>query len=277
MAILQVDFMSESLMRTVPLKVILPADKLSFPGQPKREHKPFKTLYLLHGVFGSHIDWITGTNIMKWAEEKDLAVVMPAGENMFYVDQEAGHNYYGEYIGKELPEITRKMFPLSPEREDTFIGGLSMGGYGALRNGLKYCENFGCIAAMSSALIIDGLEDRTDDIPLFIETRAYAERVFGELSRVKDSDKNPKWLAEEIASEKKSFPKIYMACGESDSLLAVNREMQDALRKAGADVTYEESPGGHEWDYWNQTIKRVLDWLPLDGSESGMNSGNVGI
>src|SRR5690606_5786585 len=109
MALLQVNFMSKSLARTVPMNVILPVDKMTFPGMPVREDKPYKTLYLLHGVFGNYTDWVTGTNIQRWAEEKDLVVVMPSGDNMFYVDNPGVNNFYGEFIGKELVEITRKM------------------------------------------------------------------------------------------------------------------------------------------------------------------------
>lgn len=277
MAYLQMSILSQSLMRTVPVNVILPVDKMVFPGMPAREEKPYKTLYLLHGVFGSHVDWVNGTNIQRWAEENDLAVVMPAGENMFYVDQEASHNYYGEFIGKELVELTRKMFPLSRKREDTYIAGLSMGGYGAVRNGLKYHETFGYIAGLSVAAIIDDLEKRTDDAPIFIESRSYAESIFGDLHKVADSDRNPKWLARKLAEEKASLPKVYIACGQQDSLLAKNQDLQQCLRECGFDVTYEEAPGAHEWDFWNSQIKKVLAWLPLENSQAGMNSGNVGI
>lgn len=277
MAYLQMNLLSQSLMRTVPVNVILPADKMVFPGMPVREEKPYKTLYLLHGVFGSHIDWINGTNIQRWAEEKDLAVVMPAGENMFYVDQEAAHNYYGEFIGKELVELTRKMFPLSRKREDTYIAGLSMGGYGALRNGLKYHETFGCIAGLSVASIIDDIDKRVDDVPFFIEGRAYAESIFGDLGKVKESDKNPKWLAKKLVEENAELPKIYIACGLQDSLLPKNQELRDCLKGLGYDVTYQEAPGAHEWDFWNSQIKEVLEWLPLEGSKAGVSSGNVGL
>lgn len=278
MALIQVNFLSKSLMRTVPLHVILPVDKLTFPGMPLREEKPFKTLYLLHGIFGNYTDWVSGTNIQRWAEEKDLAVVMPSGDNMFYVDQEASHNYYGELIGQELVEITRKMFPLSHRREDTFIAGLSMGGYGAIRNGLKYHGTFGYIAGLSSAMLIDGLEARTNDTPFFIERRDFAESFFGDLSRVKDSDKDPKWLVKKLIAEQADLPKMYLACGVEDSLLEPNREFRDWLLAAGVDVTYEEGPGSHEWDFWNRYIKKVIGWLPLeDDAKAGVSSGNVGI
>lgn len=277
MAFLQMNVLSQSLMRTVPVNVTLPVDKMMFPGMPQREEKPYKTLYLLHGVIGSHIDWVNGTSIQRWAEEKDLAVVMPAGENMFYVDQEAAHNYYGEFIGKELVELTRKMFPLSRRREDTYIAGLSMGGFGALRNGLKYHETFSRIAGLSVADIIDDLDQRTDDVPLFIESRSYAESIFGDLAEVAGSDKNPRWIAAKLAEEKAQLPEIYIACGLSDSLLPNNRKLQECLKGLGYDVTYEEAPGAHEWDFWNRFIKKVLEWLPLDDGQAGVSSGNVGV
>lgn len=276
MALIQVNFLSKSLMRTIPVNVILPVDKITFPGMPVRDEKPYKTLYLLHGIFGNYTDWVSGTNIQRWAEEKDLAVVMPSGDNMFYVDQEKTQNRYGELIGQELVEITRKMFPLSRKREDTFIAGLSMGGYGAIRNGLKYHDTFGYIGGLSSALIIDGLDARTNDTPLFMERRDYAECIFGDLKEVGTSDKNPEWLVKKLSEEKVEFPKVYLACGTEDSLLTVNRKMHETMQASGVDVTYEEGPGGHEWDFWNRYIKRFIDWLPLEG-KAGINSGNVGI
>lgn len=144
---------------------------------------------------------------------------MPSGDNMFYVDQKECQNYYGEFIGKELVEMTRKMFPLSHKREDTFIAGLSMGGYGAIRNGLKYNDTFGYIAGLSSAIIIDSIENKTNDSPFFMERKEYLERVFGELTKVKDSDMNPRWLVDRLQQEQVELPKMYLACGTEDSLL----------------------------------------------------------
>lgn len=277
MALIQVNFVSKSLMRTVPIQVILPVDKLAFEEDTAQEQAPFKTLYLLHGILGNYTDWVSGTNVQRWAEEKNLAVVMPSGDNMFYLDQEKEHNYYGEFIGRELVNLTRRMFPLSHKREDTFIGGLSMGGYGAIRNGLKYHETFGRIAGLSSAMVIDTLEERTNEAPMFFETRDYAERIFGDLSEVKNSDKNPEWLLETLSKEKAVFPKVYLACGTEDFLLEPNRKLKKAMEAAGVELTYEEGPGGHEWDFWNRYIKKVIDWLPLeDDAKSGINSGNIG-
>lgn len=277
MALIQVSLFSQSLMRTVPVNVLLPVDKMTMPGQPLREEKPFKTLYLLHGVFGSYIDWVAGTRIGRFSDEHDLCVVMPSGDNAFYVDQSAGNNFYGEYVGRELVELTRRMFPLSRKREDTYIGGLSMGGYGALRNGLKYSDTFGGIVALSAACHLEEMAARTEDTGTMLANKSYAEACFGDLKKLLDSDKNPKYLARQLQSQGKPFPKIYMACGDKDSLLPSNREMVTFLREQGADVTFEVGPGGHEWDFWDTYIQKAIQWLPTEDSGLGVSSGNVGI
>ena len=275
MAWIQMNLLSQKLMRTVPVNVIMPADKMVFPGMKPREEKPYKTLYLLHGVFGNYTDWINGTRIQRFAEENDLVVVMPSGDNAFWIDQPKGHNFYGEYIGEELVELTRKMFPLSHKREDTYIGGLSMGGYGALRNGLKYNETFGAIVALSAALVVDDVKKRTNENGFFLESRDYAESVFGNLDEVEASDKNPKYLVEKLLEQKKEIPAIYMACGNQDSLLKVNQEFADFLKAKNVNVTFEIGEGNHEWDFWDTYIKKAMDWLPLEKSVAGVNSGNI--
>lgn len=280
MAVLQVNFMSKTLMRTVPVQVILPVENL--PSSDNRESKTeesFKTLYLLHGVFGNYTDWLSGTRIQRWAEEKNLAVVMPSGDNSFYLDHKESGNFYGEFVGRELVEITRKIFNLSNKREDTFIAGLSMGGYGAIRNGLKYHETFGYIAGLSSALILEQTLSMTYDAPL-LENRAYAESCFGNLNEAIEGDKNPKVLVKMIKEKMKKdsgvhFPKMFMACGTEDFLLEQNRDFKNLLEKNNVDLTYVEGPGGHNWDFWDTYIKKIIDWLPLEVAVNTLNSGNV--
>ena len=137
MALIKVDFFSQSLMRTVTINALIPVDKV-IEEEQEFKRKQYKTLYLLHGIFGNYTDWICGTRIQRWAQDHDLAVIMPSGENKFYVDNEKSHEYYSKFIGEELVDVTRRLFPLSKQKEDTFIAGLSMGGYGEITNGLKY-------------------------------------------------------------------------------------------------------------------------------------------
>ncbi len=276
MAVFQVNFMAETLGRTVPLYVILPTDKVYFPGMPRREEgKPYKTLYLLHGVIGNYTDWLYGTRIQRWAEERDLCVVMPSGDNSMYIDQ--GTDLYGKFIGKELVEFTRRTFPLSHKKEDTYIGGLSMGGFGAMRNGLKYSDTFGAIISLSGAFVLD--EDTLVEVkePKFpADTMEYKKRVYGQdLRAAIDSDKNPKVLVEKLAKEGKSFPEIYMAIGTEDFLLPKHEAFIKVLKDNGVKFTLEMGPGSHEWDFWDTYIKKALDWLPLEKGVAGQSSGNV--
>lgn len=279
MAIIQVTYMSQALWRTVPVQVILPVDKFNSGGSASI-NKEFKTLYLLHGLLGSSADWLLGTRIQRLAEERNLAVVMPSGDNSFYIDRPESNNRYGEFVGKELVEMTRRMFPLSDKLQDTFIGGLSMGGFGAVRNGLKYHDTFGAVLSLSGALhVFEGLDDkgRREDHTNFIE---HEISVFGPLNEAVLTDKNPRVLIdmiteEKIADRRVSLPRIYMACGVQDKLLPYNRIYAELFAQKGFDVTYEEAQGDHNWDFWDKYIEKALDWLPLEDKSQGLNSGNV--
>lgn len=276
MAQLKVDFMSKILMRTVSINVILPVDNILL-GKEEEKIKPFKTLYLLHGIFGNNSDWISGTRIQAWAQEKNVAVVMPSGENKFYINNEYTCERFSDFIGIELVEMTRKMFNLSNKREDTFIAGLSMGGYGAIINGLKFNNTFGYIAGLSSGLILDEVIYGTEDgITAMMGGRQYYTGVFGDISKIKGSDKDYEALAKRLSGSE-STPKMYLCCGTEDFLIDVNRKFRDLLIENGFDVTYVEGPGKHDWYFWDEYILKVLNWLPLIEESKGIDSGNIGI
>lgn len=269
MAHLTCNFYSKALMRTVNIEVILPTDK-----QSNGIDKQYKTLYLLHGIFGSESDWIHGTRIETWAQDKNLVVVMPSGENKFYVDNPKSNEYYSKFIGEELVEFTRKSFPLSHKREDTFIGGLSMGGYGAMVNGLKYHDTFGAIIALSSAFILDLIVRSSDKAENPLHRKSYYESVFGDLDQLKGSDKDYEALLSKLDVEQ--VPDIYMACGTEDRLLyKFNEQFHELLEEKGVKHKFVSGPGGHEWNFWDRYIKRALDWLPLDLEGKEQSSGNV--
>ena len=270
MALLQVSYLSKALFRTVPLYVILPSDKIDYRtfGYANDRDKKFKTLYLLHGLLGDCSDWVNGTRIRRWAEEKNLAVVMPSGDNAFYIDYPGTKNNYSDFIGKELVEVTRNMFPLSDKREDTYIAGLSMGGYGALRNGIVYSDTFSHVAGLSSAAhLFDGKEH---DAMLMDE-----KAIFGDMEKASKTDLNPTVAFDNLLKEKRPAPKFYISCGTEDGLFDANVDFKNYLVGKGADVTWDEEKRGHDWDFWDSQIKKVLDWLPLEGENLGLGSGNV--
>lgn len=273
MALIQCNFFSKALMRTVPIQVVLPTDKFVGP-QGIQPEGPFKTLYLLHGIMGNYTDWVSGTRVQSWAQDRNLAVVMPSGDNSFYVDNPKSSANYGTFIGKELVDFTRRTFPLSRKREDTFIGGLSMGGFGSIVNGLQNPETFGAVCAFSSALILDSAPQNKEYTDNLFTNRGYYESIFGDLTKVRGSFFDYDALAEKVAplAEK---PKFYMACGTEDELIGVNRQFRDHLQKLGFDVTYEEGPGVHDWYFWDEYILRAMEWLPLGQAKQGVSSGNI--
>ena len=274
MALIQVNYLSRALYRTVPVNVVLPADKISVEagGYAMKPGQRFKTLVLLHGLLGNYTDWVSGTRIQRWAEEKNLAVIMPSGDNSFYIDSPIpNNNHYDQFVGCELLEVMRNMFPLSRRREDTFIAGLSMGGYGAIRNGMKYAGNYSHIAGLSSALE----ELKPGFVPLAGENAVFGDP---EAARTTDLDHFVAYerLLKRVEAGEVSMPRFYLACGTRDRLLSATRAFRDRLRADGVSVDYDEEDRGHDWDFWDSQIRKVLDWLPLEEDAGGLGSGNVG-
>lgn len=253
-------------MHAVPVTVILPVDPFPYDGMPEREDKPFKTLYLLHGGFGSQNDWIYYTNIKNYAEAHNLAVVIPAGNNQFFADQRSVHENYGEYVGQELVEITRKMFPLSRRREDTFIAGCSMGGYAALKLGIKYNETFGYAAGISVPTVIEGLRRKDERrLPVTLGGVSFIEAVFGDVESFEGSENDLVWLAEQKLKGGGELPKLRMICGSSDGLLDENLKISEEFRSVGCDILFSEEEGTHDWKFWDAQIRSIIDdWLPVE-------------
>lgn len=275
MATIKVDFLSKYLMRTVSFQAIIPVDNFT-EANYNQEKASFKTLYLLHGIFGNDTDWISGTRIQAWANDYNLAVIMPAGENKFYLDNQYSGEMWGKFIGEELVTFTRKLFPLSTKRDDTFIAGLSMGGYGAIINGLRYHDTFGYLAALSPALILeDYYKTGTFNVPLIPKDSHYMEFIFGLADKINESDNNYYNLIDELLSQNVTLPKIYLCIGKDDSLLKDVNKFSAYLLEKNIKHTYIIDEGGHEWYFWDKYIHEILKWLPLTNNNMGINSGNV--
>lgn len=223
-----------------------------------------KTLYLLHGMSDDEGTWMRRTSIERYAEEKGLAVVMPDGGLGWYTDMYRGLAWF-KFISGELPALCRRFFPiLSDKREDTYIGGNSMGGYGALKCALRAPRTFSKVISLSGAL--DAADTAVNNtVPA---TRRYWEDVFGPAEDVSGSE-NDLFAAATALTDPALRPRIYMWCGTEDFLYAQNIRMRDHLRALGYDLTYEESPGDHQWRHWDKKIADALDWLlPGEGEDA---------
>lgn len=223
-----------------------------------------KTLYLLHGMSDDEGTWMRRTSIERYAEEKGLAVVMPDGGLGWYTDMYRGLAWF-RFISEELPALCRRFFPiLSDKREDTWIGGNSMGGYGALKCALRAPRTFSRVISLSGAL--DAADTAINNtVPA---TRRYWEDVFGPAEDVSGSE-NDLFAAATALTDPALRPRIYMWCGTEDFLYGQNTRMRDHLRALGYDLTYEESPGDHQWRHWDKKIADALDWLlPGEGEDA---------
>lgn len=156
------------------------------------------------------------------------------------------------------------------------LSGVSMGGYGALYNGILNHGTFGYIVALSSALVMEKAWKTTYEHPSMFESRLYFERCFGDLDKLPDSNMHLQTLIKEKMAEGAKLPEIYMACGKDDSLLGVKDGFAAFLKECNIPVTYEVGAGDHEWNFWDAYIKKGMEWLPLEQVDRGIHSGNIG-
>lgn len=262
MALTEVNFVSYTLKRQVSFKALIPTDNLFFPGKETAfQSYPARTLYLLHGYTGCGNDFLTGTPVFQLAIQHNIAVIMPNGENAFYLEDEAKGEDYSKFIGKELVDFTRSMFHLSDKREDTYIGGVSMGGYGALINALRYPDTFSKAITLSGAYVELEFADQKRYIPDFNSDEKYQKKVFGDVETMRQRNVDPRFCIEELQRQAKPIPQIYFACGEQDFMIAQNRKLHRFLEDAQIPHTYSEGTGAHDWGYWNHHLAAALDWL----------------
>lgn len=262
MALIQADFYSLALSKITNFNILLPNDVLPEMIEGNENyHREMKTLYLLHGYSGNSKDWLLGSSIQELAIKYNLAVVMPSGDNSFYLDAKGTGRAYCQYVGKELIEYTRKTFGLANRKENTYIGGISMGGFGAIHTGLTFPDTFARIISFSSALIIHNIKNMQEDEKDEIADYYYYRSVFGDLKKLEQSSNNPEYLIRKLKEQGEIIPPVYMVCGTEDFLLEQNRSFHRFLMAEGIDVKYKESPGMHDWPFWNQQVEASIQWL----------------
>lgn len=259
MALLHVNFFSDTLGMCMNMDVILPQKANGQIGVDSAAGDTFPTLYLLHGMSDDHTIWQRRTSIERYVSDMNLAVVMPSTHLGFYTDMAHGHRYF-TYITKELPAICRSFFRgMSGKREDTFVAGLSMGGYGAFKMALGAPETFCAGASLSGALDVASMAYSY----IYDEKPAYWNDIFGSQAEIKGSDNDLLALADRLKQSGRPLPKLYAWCGTEDFLYQYNLNARDRLNALGYELTYEESPGDHQWRYWDEKIQAVLKWLPI--------------
>lgn len=254
MAYYRIDYFSNALHRGTSFEMLIPNDLPE--GMPEPE-KPMKTLFLLHGYTGKAGNWVPDDLPVKY----NFAIVMPSAENSFYLDGLSTGHAFQTMVGIELVDYVRKTFGLAQKPEDTFIAGLSMGGFGALHTGLAYPDRFGKIGALSSALIVHEVATMKPGQGNPVANYEYYRECFGDPATAAERDCNPEVLARKLKAEGKAIPGIYMACGTEDFLIENNRAFHRFLEDEKIPHEYHEGKGIHDMVFWSEYIRKAVEWM----------------
>lgn len=257
MAYMECNFFSESLGLSTAMNVILPqatSGQIGMQGRQRKRKHP--VLYLLHGLSDDHTIWMRRTSIERYASEKGIAVVMPAAARSFYQDMASGPRYWS-FVSEELPRLVPQFFPISTRREDTFVAGLSMGGYGAFRLALACPGRFAAAASLSG--VLDLAQRLGDDILSPVEQAG----VFGAEAVIKDTAADLFHLARRLVASGKPVPSLFQYCGKQDFLWEDNQRFRRLASSLKLPVTWRQDEGNHSWQFWDQQIQQVLNWMPM--------------
>lgn len=269
MALMEVNFFSNVLGMNCQANVIIPQKNQGIGIESRRQEGKYPVLWLLHGASDDCTTWLRRTSLERYVCALGLAVVMPSAHLSMYTNMAFGGNYL-DYIADELRAVMYRMFPLSENREDNYIAGQSMGGYGAMKIGLSRPESYCAIGCFSSGNLIHRGKGRRPSFGRSPENRNMA--VFGtaDSNALEGTEHDLFALTEKCLSEGRPLPRIYQVCGTEDFLLDSSREMNRYLAaREEADYIYKEAPGEHSWDFWDIWIQDFLSWLmpPKAGGE----------
>lgn len=255
MAHLRCDFFSESLSHSTSMTVLLPqrtTTRIGMAGHPADGPPP--VLYLLHGLSDDDTIWLRRTSIERYAAPLGLAVVMPQAQRGFYTDQAYGGRYW-TFLTAALPGLLCSLFRVSVRREDTFVAGLSMGGYGAFTWALRQPDRFAAAANLSGAVDITGL--RTG------RQRPEDPRTFERIRRARACGRSGRpALAARAGGRRGPAGALPLLRHRGWADRGRHRLPGRRPRRRG-DGTADFGPGAHDWAYWDARIQDVLAWLPL--------------
>ncbi len=247
MARINCNFFSYSLGYPVDIQIILPGvspcdmdrgEALSHSVKWK-----YPVLYLLHGHGNDYLCWSRFTSMERYVEERRIAAVSCSVGNKVYMNAEYGERYF-DFVEKELPEFVLANFPVSDRPEDTYLAGLSMGGYGTLAHGLTHPHSYRAIGAFSPATVyVEGAEERLGHtLPPAVDLYAALKTCL---------------------SEGKKLPDLFLCIGRNDFLYEGVAAFHRHLTEKGIAHRYDEVDGyEHEWAFWDMELPAFLDWLP---------------
>jgi putative tributyrin esterase len=237
-------FRSNSLGRDMYYRVLMPG------GCDKGERLP--VLYLLHGIYGDYKNWDTRTRLETYAKDLRMIIVMPNGDDSWYTNSATvPADKFEDYVATDLISEIDKKFKTIRDRHARAIAGLSMGGYGAVKLGLKYPELFVFSGSLSGAFnAAQNLDKLRPDF------RARLLEVFGDEGSRTRAESDVFTLLNVPHTAR--YPYFYLACGSADFLLDTNRAFAQQLSSRNLPYEYHEAPGGHTWEYWDNSVQPLL-------------------
>ena len=242
MAVCNVNYWSPALVKETGCCVMLP-DRQTRPG-------PYPVFYLLHGLSDDYTAWLRWTSLERYVRDLPLIVVLADGHRSFYCDASDGFAYEQALV-KDLIGFIDTHFRTVKSGRGRAIGGLSMGGYGAMKLTLKYPDKFCSVSAHSGVYLhIRECWWEREDNPWAAEMR----RIYGTEKACREND--PFALADKLDPTR--APAIWLDCGVDDGLLRDNRALHAHLRKLGIKHTYHEYPGSHNWGYWDEHVQQAI-------------------
>lgn len=243
----RVTFYSLSLQRRKQYLVVRPENSGQLDG--------FGVIYLLHGFGGQPGDWLRWSHLYDYLRNRKLIAVLPEGDNSYYVNAAEIHeDRYADYIINDVPNDVESHYPVARKREARLIAGLSMGGYGAFYLGLKNPDRYWFVGTMSGAVDAPTREFSFQRFGQYWRLR----KIFGPLGSSVRTSYDAFNLVNSVQNPK-GLPYIYQSCGNKDGLVSVNRLLDRALAAQHIDHVYRESPGAHNWRYWDQALKAMFD------------------
>ena len=277
MAVIHFNFLSKMLGMMTNVTVIIPTfsftDSYYGRDQVYVNGMKYQTLYLLHGGSGDDCDYIHNTNIVRYAEENKVAVIMPNDYNQVYTDAVDGPAQYYTFLVDELPKVMGAIFPISQKREDTFVAGLSMGSHGAMKMGITNPDKFAAVLCMSGSATRPGVRTVVPtkdgvpdfDCPLPPIPLGKIARLIEEPDFIKGTVNDVFGIAKANAEAGKELPEMFFRVGDCDHALFRATRAEKDLREWGYTTRIEVVKGmGHEWDLWDDTLRLALsEWLPL--------------
>jgi S-formylglutathione hydrolase FrmB len=243
MACARINYHSRSLQKASSVSVVFPDD----PAIPR----PWSVFYLLHGLSDDDTIWMRRTSIERYVEGLPLVVVMPDGGRGWYTNAVLGYAYEDDLI-KDVVGLIDRTFPVKADRSGRALGGLSMGGYGAVKVGLKHHEMFASVSSHSGALAIVHREELENDPIKDLDPEL--KRIFGNAPR--DGPEDPFGIVKKVDHGR--IPALRIDCGKGDFLLDQNRSFHRHLEMMQVPHEYEEFVGAHNWAYWDEHVQEAV-------------------